>query len=41
MEKLRKIDMDLLNSLSDYSVKEDGKFIDGHSIVKPNWAHIV
>ena len=38
MEHIRNIDTDLLNSLSDFTEKEDGKFIDGKSKVKPDWS---
>jgi len=37
MEYLRNIDTELLNSLSDYREKRDGKFIDGKSKIEPNW----
>ena len=36
---LKQIDNDLLNLLSDYSVKEDGISIDGKSKVEPDWVH--
>lgn len=37
MEKLKKLDIDLLNCLNDYSEEEDGKSIDGKTKIKPDW----
>lgn len=39
MEKLREIDIILLNSQSEYNEKKDGIFIDGKSKIKPDWMH--